>query len=120
MSKLNDLLVSIASERARQNERWGEQNHPDIMHSAVVEEMIGESIPLDVLCKAYGLPTEQLARAACDAAKSIGKLTWSHIAVEELCEVVCAPDDEARVTELVQLAAVCVAWAEAIKRRGGK
>ena len=55
-----------------------------------------------------------------------GNCTWAHIAVEEMAEAVEAATDAAQGRgvlaalrkELVQLAAVIVAWIEAIDRRG--
>jgi hypothetical protein len=76
--------------------------------------------PWEPTTEFYGLPTTVDAQAACDQAHARGELTWAHVAVEELCESVDAPDDVQRREELVQLAAVCVAWIESIDRRLGK
>lgn len=38
----NAVLMEIASERARQDERWGEQNHDDFVWGSILGEEIGE------------------------------------------------------------------------------
>lgn len=37
------VLMEIASERARQDARWGEQNHDDFVWGAILGEEIGEA-----------------------------------------------------------------------------
>lgn len=91
---------AILIERHRQDAKWGEQNHPSL-HWA-----------LD-----YGyIPSETRARGECESAFELGYGSWTHIAFEEFCEAVHAPDEAHRREELVQLAAVCLAWIECIDR----
>lgn len=58
-----------------------------------------------------------MARLECDERHKAGEATWLDILREEVLEAF-AEDDPARLrTELVQVAAVAVAWVEAIDRR---
>ena len=112
------LPQEIAAERARQDGKWGVQNLPDVPCG------VGGIAPGFSYSPAsqLGIPDEVTAKARCDAAMADGSVSWGHIAVEELCEVVDAAsygDVEATRAELIQLAAVCHAWLEAIDRRAG-
>lgn len=95
---LNDLLA----ERIRQIQRFGIQNHRDQDPDAH-----------------YGGFSEAVARERCDRAFHEGRGTWAHILAEEMAEAMDAKSDQERRTELIQLAAVAIAWAEAIARRSG-
>lgn len=110
----NDILLDIVSERHRQDEKWGEQNHPSV-DTVLLDRPGGCSA--ERMCEHFEVPNETRAKFLCDTADKNGQLTWSHIAVEELSEAISAPDDEQRLDELHQLAAVVVAWIENIKRR---
>lgn len=93
-----EVLAEVHTERQEQDFKWGEQNHPD---GTTFEDV-------DLANK---------AREACDSAFKHGQGTWSDILMEEVMEV-CAEEDPGRLrTELVQVAAVAVAWVEAIDRR---
>jgi hypothetical protein len=95
------VLAEVAAERTRQDEKWGEQNHPD-----------GPPRRLAPLIR-------DSARHNCQAAAAEGRLTWQHILREEVAEA-HAETDPARIrAELVQVAAVAVAQIEAIDRRAG-
>lgn len=98
------IFDDVAAERKRQDAKWGEQNH-----LSVVVDMLG-----------YSVDDEVSAKAQCDLATKMGNLTWGHIACEELAEALNAANDTDRRAELVQLAAVVVAWIECIDRNGRK
>lgn len=101
---LNDVLADVAAERARQDARWGVQNHPD---GTGADYTLSEVAELDV----------RFARTRCDRAFERGAGSWEHILYEEFCEAM-AEDDPVRLrAELVQLAAVAVHWMEAIDTR---
>ncbi len=72
-------ITCIKAERARQDAKWGEQDHDDLYWLGILMEEVGE------------------------LAKSI---------IEN--------DPKNGAKELIQSAAVCVAWMEAIDRRAGK
>ena len=89
----------VRAERTRQNAKWGEQNHPDgtggVMYVAIADE----------------------ARMDCQRAAAEGKVTWRDILTEEFAEALAEGDPERLRAELIQVAAVAMAWAEAIDRR---
>lgn len=92
-------IVEILGEREAQDLKWGEQNHPD------------------------GTGGEWHARAAvacreaCNDAAREGRLTWRDILAEEFEEALAEESPIKLREELVQVAAVAVAWIEAIDRR---
>ena len=98
----DDVLTEIRAERARQDAKWGEQNHPD-----------GTGEQHDEVEAAR-------AKAACEYAAATGCLTYRHILHEEVAEAFAESDSDRLEAELVQVAAVTVAWIEKLRRaRGG-
>lgn len=101
------VLAEISDERSRQDEKWGEQNHPDgtgprVAYAGGLE---------------YAADRRERARHKCDYEHHRGTGTWAHILEEEHTEAL-AEDDPAKLrAELVQVTAVAVAWIEAIDRR---
>lgn len=119
---IKSVLAQIHGERVRQDAKWGEQNHPDLKPGLLAEarEDYDGSVDLDVVCDYYGLPFPEEAKARTDGDAHMGAGSWVAIAVEELVEAVEAAangDEDALRTEVVQLAAVCVSWVQAIDRR---
>ncbi len=96
---LDLVLREVAHERVRQDEKWGEQNHPDGTG--------GSGAQADA----------ELWRNACQQASSEGRVTWGLILGEEVAEALAESDASKLRAELVQVAAVAVAWIEAIDRR---
>ncbi len=108
-----DVLTYVLEERKRQDAQWGEQNHPDLLPRCAADDPT-------YVAELYKIPTAAEAKDACDIDARMERTNWTAIAVEELAEVVeqAALGDRAKTREeLVQLAAVCVAWIEAIDRR---
>lgn len=98
MSNPPSVLEEVAAERIRQDEKWGEQNHPD-----------GTGGPEMVFCA-------ELSKRMTDQAAQNGTLTYLHILEEEICEAFAETDKQKLRTELIQVAAVAVAWVEKIDR----
>lgn len=94
------IYAEISAERARQVDQWGEQNHPD-----------GTGV------KPGRPPLAPVARISTQLAARNGELTWLHILREEVAEAFDEHDPTGLRAELIQAAAVCVAWIEAIDRR---
>lgn len=92
------VLCEVDEERKRQDAKWGEQNHPD-----------GTGHAWDLKA---GSATED-----CDNAFRDGHGTWRHILAEEFWEALAEDDCPTLRAELIQVAAVAVAWVEAIDRR---
>lgn len=92
------VLGEVLNERARQDAKWGQQNHAD-----------GTGAPW--------WHAADKARRICEGRFADGEGTWHDILREEYAEAM-AEDDPSRLrAELVQVAAVAVAWVEAIDRR---
>lgn len=93
------ILAQIALERDAQDDKFGDQSDlPD-----------GTSVSLRWHADSR--------RERCQRAAEQGNLTWRHIADEEWAEATAETDPLRLRAELVQLAAVCVAWIEAIDKR---
>ncbi len=112
-------LIEVRKEMERQVEKWGEQNHPSVLplsQSEAARNLSFEAPPSWY----YNLPSEKSVKFACDEAAKSGRLTYAHIAVEELVEAIDADTDEDRRAELIQAAAVLLSWVGAIDRRSGR
>ena len=92
------VLEEILAERLRQDAKWGEQNHPD-----------GTGRPGSRQDANY-------YRNLCKG-NSPSQDNWQDILSEEVYEAYAESDPPKLRAELVQTAAVCVAWIEAIDRR---
>lgn len=92
------VLQEVDLERHRQDQRWGEQNHPD-----------GTS--------AQNRQKAAAAKATCERKAAAGLVSWRDILLEEVHEAGAEEDPDALREELLQVAAVAVAWIEAIDRR---
>ena len=95
-----DVLSEVLDERIRQNAKWGEQNHPDGTRRNGDE---------DHWAAYFKNQTDQ---AATD-----GAVTWRDILNEECAEAYAETDPAKLRAELIQVAAVCVQWVQAIDRR---
>ena len=95
----NAVLAEIVAERARQDRTFGEQNHRD-----------GTGLP--VYQHSANRYRDQAQRAAAS-----GHLAWRDVLQEEVYEALAEPEPAALRVELLQVAAVAVAWIEAIDRR---
>lgn len=121
MMTRDEIFAAIAAERARQDARWGEQNH-DSVWGVVARHLVR---PTEEMAEHYGVPTAAAAKAACERAARGGHIAWADILVEEVAEAIEAAvleqHDEVAYEdvdrELVQIAAVCVSWMEARARR---
>ena len=87
------VLQNIDHERSRQIDKWGEQHHPN----GTDVENAGR---------------RDFYRARCDQRARDGEGTWWDILLEETYEAAAEIDPETLRKELVQVAAVCVAWIE--------
>lgn len=110
VSGIGYVLMEVKRERNRQDTKWGEQNHPDFRVAWPDGELAS---PEERTCF-YSLDN---AKLHCDIAAEVGELDWAHILVEEVAETLEAKDESELREELVQVAAVAVAWIEAIDRR---
>lgn len=125
------VLKEVFEERKRQHAKFGEQTHPSTPAplNQFVYEQPGE--PLNeaeslvcgmMLCEHYRVPSESLAKHLCRSRFDAGQGTYADILIEELSEALAAAvrgEGHAR-EELVQVAAVAVAWIESIDRRAAE
>jgi hypothetical protein len=102
ISDIVNVLADVADERTRQDDRWGEQNHPD-----------GTGAP------EFGELADRAKQQYEDAARD-GSVTWTNVLLEEVAEAFAESDPARLREELIQVAAVAVAWAECIDRREAK
>lgn len=91
------VLPEIAAERERQDEKWGEQNHPD---------GTGPGFAIDA----------KRARHRCNLAAALGLVSYRDILNEEVFEAFAESDPDKLRVELIQVAAVAVAWIEKLDR----
>lgn len=111
------VMDEVAAERERQDAKWGQQNHPDDRPGAWWNGR-GDGSAVRRRCEEFRLPSPASARDQCDHNARMGDLAWGDILVEEVAEAVGAAHDPAALrAELIQVAAVAVAWVEAIDRR---
>lgn len=109
------VLHEIAAERAMQDAKWGEQNHPDGTATNWVDQIRPAFGWDSTMSEAEH--TARLARHDCQRAARRGEATWLKILREELAEAFAESDAVKLRAELIQVAAVAVAWVEAIDRR---
>lgn len=93
------VLEEVAAERRRQDDTWGEQNHPNGTGERVWGDM------------------EQQQKQVNQVMVEINQLTWMDILLEEVVEAFATDDERQLRAELVQVAAVATAWIECIDRR---
>jgi hypothetical protein len=109
------VLGEVLSERQRQETKWGEQNHPDF--DQMLLRRSGGCSP-ERMAEEYEVPTETRGKQLCQGAFRDGQGTYAHILIEEVAEAIGAcnqPRAKLR-EELIQVAAVAVAWVEKIDR----
>lgn len=94
------ILDDVNAERIRQDQKWGPLSY-----------QVGSN------AREFEMPSESRAQSLCDQAHKDGKLTWGHILVEELAEVLDSFSEEEREKELIQLAAVAVWAVEDLRRK---
>lgn len=135
------VLAEVAREREAQDVRWGEQNHPDgtgpdwaMMGvrapelAAMIRSQLEANLkPRFQVTPRAGEPFESLGGASLEVLREFGGheieqlppigATWLLIALEEVFEALAESDPAKLRAELVQSAAVHVAWIEAIDRR---
>lgn len=99
-SLTSTVLEDVHDERTRQDKRWGTQNHPD---GTGLDDWLWSLDP-------------DLQKAENDRAVKRGDLTFADILVEELAEALAETDPVKLREELVQVAAVAVAWIEKLDR----
>lgn len=105
MSALNhrdEVLNEVYFERVKQEERWGEQNHPDVVSGMV-----------------YWISPGDHFKEITEDRASRGRCSYTDILLEEVAEAIDearAGDKEKLRVELIQVAAVATKWIEKLDR----
>lgn len=99
------VLDEVSRERLSQDAKWGIQDHPDIPKGCKTPHLF------------FDIPTADAARLFCQDAFRRGTGSYAHIFLEEVSEAIEDADTPEKLrAELIQVAAVCVAWVEKIDR----
>lgn len=107
-----EILYEVLMERQRQYEKWGQQDLPD----GTGPDLILRELPAFHNCvRADHL--EKWARDRCHSAHEGGRDTYERILTEEWAETIAQRGGAKLREELIQVAAVAVAWIGAIDRR---
>jgi hypothetical protein len=93
------ICEEVQHERRRQDKKWGQQNHPDGTGGAGREALA------------------EFAKQDCQDAFARGEGSWRLILREEIAEAMAEDDPVKLRAELIQSAAVIVAWVQCIDRR---
>lgn len=102
------VVSEVTRERFDQHTKWGEQNHPDFP-------------VFDAFDAGAQKAMADEARDECQKAFAEGTGSYYHILNEEIAEAYAEYDDpQALRKELIQAAAVAVAWVEKIDRDAKK
>lgn len=107
--QMPSVLHQVRNERIAQDAKWGQQDHPDVLPGWHIDD--------------FDIPPQGVAKIRTDYRTKKGLLTYTDILIEELCEAVEAACDGNKVelrAELVQVAAVAVAWVEKLDREAAK
>ncbi len=118
---MNAIFEEIRAERVRQDEKCGEQNYPSVRPTFKqysqhgMEDLDRKYYPVKI-AEWYGVHDSETARRQCEERSKYNFCAWADIATKEMSEVICSLNDEERRKELVQAAAVLVAWIECIDR----
>jgi len=104
----------VVAERLRQDGKWGEQNHRDGTGESVNWVLY---LPPGGDARSAGQQISENARDLCQENFFADFGTWLDVLREEVAEAFAESDPARLRAELIQVAAVAVAWAEAIDRR---
>jgi len=107
---INSVLKEVAAERERQEAKWGQQNHHD--GTGPLTLFLGARVPEE---HTYA-DIRKRATDLIDWNSSAGRLSYADIFVEEVFEALAESDQNRLREELIQCAAVAVAWVEKIDR----
>lgn len=112
------VLANVARERVAQQMKWGQQNHPD---GTGPMEVHLYDLPTSLDSEAgvgfvYADDFEAWATTSCETHAAADDITYADILLEEVAEALATGDPKQLRTELIQVAAVAVAWVEKLDR----
>ena len=103
-----EMIMRMMTEIWRQDEKWGEQNHPSFPSEEFTPHWRRPAY--------YCIPTEEAAKSSTEAMFRAKQGTWGDILIEEVAEAIEAADDDHLIEELIQVAAVALQWAGSVER----
>ena len=106
------VLAEVDAERRRQDDKWGEQNHPN----GTGDERLLPALPPTFEGRATMGTLAYAARRWCQALAENDACTFAAILLEEVGEALAEDPPATLRAELIQVAAVAVAWVEKIDR----
>jgi len=106
---IDKIFDEIRAERRRQDEKFGEQNHPMLGKQLKFPEMGPYPSEL-ILVNQLELTKERI---------EAGVHGWLDVLIEEICEAFLETEPEKQREEMVQVAAVAVSIIEYLDRRMG-
>lgn len=98
------VLIDVLNERMRQLRKWGSQHRPEFPLNHNFVEAARECNSVKALC--------DVAERAGPQPGFTGGADWKTILEEEFLEAISEPELAKRRKELIEVAAVAVAWAE--------
>lgn len=112
------IMKEISLERDAQDEKWGEQSHPDGTGEDNLELLVPyyETAFNGELAVVSATQLREEMRARTELAFSQDSGTYEMILTEEWAEVLAESDPYKLRKELIQLAAVAVAWIQKLDR----
>lgn len=109
------VLDNIKAERNRQDAKWGDQS---AIRDGTGPNTLPLAFSLPINGKNYASSLSLLATERTDIEARNGGATMASILLEEIFEALAESDAEKLRVELVQVAAVAVAWCEYLDKRG--
>lgn len=103
MKHMREVLEAVIAERHRQDDNYGDQS--DLPDGTGGEEAVAMA---------------DVARDNCGLAVATGQLSWHDILNEEFREAMAETIPARLREELIQVAAVAIAWAEALDSRAAR
>lgn len=113
--KAVSVLGEVAVERAKQDAKWGEQNHPDYYDLADQGWTQNHYASMADSWKDFNADRVKEQNEA--GTPKDRNCAWDGILLEEVYEALAECNPTKLRAELIQVAAVAVAWCEAIDRR---
>lgn len=112
------LLTETREELLRAWLKFGQQDRPSFSAPLLTLASEGSCWEPEQRNRFYGVPTEEAAKRACDERFAKGEGTWADIFVEEMAEAFGAARQNEIRMELIQTAAMALAWVATIDRVG--
>ncbi len=120
LANLRGILGEIHAERDRQERKWGQQNHPNRFWSPRTNTTRDDFDLAQYQAQAdfwKQVNADRVKQRNDEGLGSDRNAAWDGILLEEVFEALSEEDDTSIREELIQVAAVAVAWIQAIDRR---